>query len=443
MRQGSLQQWHSRPPAVTLRAVASAALVLYRTALRIALTVAAPWLLLEDRRRRLERPPLKHRLGWGLPPLPQNGMWVQAVSVGEVAVARPLLVEVRRRHPDLPLILSSTTATGLALAVGQQIADVVLPFPVDLPGPVRRCLDAARPRLVVLVETELWPEMLAGCEARGVPVAQVNARISDGSLKGYRASRWAMRSLLRPISLVLAQGEEEQRRLISLGIPPGKVRVTGNIKFDAAPAQPAAPELLQRLRSLAAPRPIWIAGSTMHGEEQAVIAALAQIPEARRPFLLLAPRHPDRAGEVVKLAAARGLRVVRRTSIEEAPAPCDLMVLDTVGELAALYQLAAVAFVGGSLIRSGGGHNPIEPARFGVPVLTGPHIRNFALIYREFTAAGAARVVRDEGELRRELAAWLSDAGAARTAGEAGRQLLLRNAGATARTADALEQYLR
>ncbi len=422
--------------------MASAALVLYRSALRIALTVAAPWLLLEDRRRRLERPPLKHRLGWGLPPIPQGGMWVQAVSVGEVAVARPLLIEVRRRHPELPLILSSTTATGLALAAGHQLADVVMPFPVDLPGPVRRCLDAARPRLVVLVETELWPEMLAGCEARGIPVAQVNARISDSSLKGYHASRWVLRSLLRPISLVLAQGLEEQCRLISLGIPEAKICVTGNIKFDAAPSQAAAPGLLRSLRALAGDRPVWVAGSTMHGEEQAVLGALLQVPESHRPFLLLAPRHPDRSAEVVKLAAARNLRVVRRTAIEAGPEPCDIVVLDTVGELAALYQLATVAFVGGSLVRSGG-HNPIEPARYGVPVLVGPHVLNFALIYREFTAAGAARVVRDEADLTRALTAWLTDTAAARAAGEAGRQLLLRHAGATARTADALEQFLR
>jgi 3-deoxy-D-manno-octulosonic-acid transferase len=421
--------------------VASSALLLYRAALRAALTLAAPWLLLADRRRRLERPPLSHRLGKGLPPLPQHGIWVQAVSVGEVAVARPLLAEIRRRHPEVPLILSSTTATGLALGASHQVADVVLPFPVDLPGPVRRCLDGARPRLVVLVETELWPELLAGCQSRGIPVAQVNARISDSSLRGYRAARWALRSLLRPISLVLAQGEEERRRLILLGIPAEKVHVTGNIKFDAAPAAPASPELLLRLRDLAGARPVWVAGSTMHGEEQAVIGALLRVAEARRPFLLLAPRHPDRAGEVLKVAAAHGIPTVRRTALDEAAGSCDVVVLDTVGELAALYQLADVAFVGGSLVRSGG-HNPIEPARFGVPVITGPHLRNFALIYREFTAAGAAKVVRDETELTRELTAWLTDTAAARAAGEAGRQLLVRNAGATARSADALERFL-
>lgn len=422
--------------------MASSALIIYRAALRAALTVASPWLLLEDRRRRLERPPLKQRLGYGLPALPRNGIWVQAVSVGEVAVARPLLVEVRRRHEAVPLILSSTTATGLALGASQQVADVVLPFPVDLPGPVRRCLDAALPRLVVLVETELWPELLAGCAARGIPVVQVNARISESSLKGYRASRWALRSLLRPISLVLAQGEEEIPRLTSLGIPAEKIRVTGNIKFDAAPARPAAPELLAKLRELAGGRQVVVAGSTMQGEELVVASALLALPEERRPFLLLAPRHPDRADDVLRALAGRGLRAVRRTAIDGAPQPCDLVVLDTVGELAALYELASVAFVGGSLAHTGG-HNPIEPARFGVPVLAGPDVRNFAPVYREFTAAGAARVVRNAEELGRELSAWLSDPAAARSAGEAGRELLLRNAGATARTVDALEQFLR
>ena len=417
------------------------ALWLYRILLGVSLGVAAPWLLLEDQRRRLERPPLRHRLGRGLPPLPGDGLWVQAVSVGEVAVAAPVLLEVRRRHPELPLILSSTTATGLALASGQLTADAVIPFPVDLPGPVRRCLDAARPRVVVLVETELWPELLAGCQRRGIPVVLVNARISDSSFKGYRAARWALAPLLRPVTLVLAQGEEEGSRLAALGIAPERIRVVGNIKFDAAPAKPAPADLLAELRRLARSRPIWVAGSTMPGEDQAVMAALLRVPEPQRPFLLLAPRHPDRSGDVLRLAAAQRLRAVRRTALAEAPDPCDLVVLDTVGELAALYQLAAVAFVGGSLVPSGG-HNPIEPARFGVPVLTGPHLRNFASIYKHFTSAGAARITRDEKELTEALIAWLADAAAARTAGEAGRQLLLRHAGATTRTVDALERFL-
>jgi 3-deoxy-D-manno-octulosonic-acid transferase len=421
--------------------MAPPALWLYRVLLGASLGVAAPWLLLEDQRRRLERPPLRYRLGRGLPPLPQGGIWVQAVSVGEVAVARPVLLEVRRRHPELPLILSSTTATGLALATGHQAADAVIPFPVDLPGPVRRCLDAARPRLVVLVETELWPELLAGCKCRGIPVALVNARISDSSFRGYRAARWALAPLLRPVSLVLAQGEEEGARLAALGIPAERITVVGNVKYDAAPARPVAPDLLEAVRRLAAARPVWIAGSTMPGEDQMVLNATLGVPADRRPFLLLAPRHPDRAGDVLRLAADSGLRAVRRTALGDGAEGYDVVVLDTVGELAALYQLAAVAFVGGSLVRTGG-HNPIEPARFGVPVLTGPHLRNFASIFKDFAAAGAARIVRDEAELTVALAAWLADAAAAREAGEAGRRLLLRHAGATTRTVDALERFL-
>jgi 3-deoxy-D-manno-octulosonic-acid transferase len=240
---------------------------------------------------------------------------------------------------------------------------------------------------------------------------------------------------------VLAQGEEEGSRLAALGIAPERIRVVGNIKFDAAPAKPAPADLLAEQRRLARSRPIWVAGSTMPGEDQAVMAALLRVPEPQRPFLLLAPRHPDRSGDVLRLAAAQRLRAVRRTALAEAPDPCDLVVLDTVGELAALYQLAAVAFVGGSLVPSGG-HNPIEPARFGVPVLTGPHLRNFASIYKHFTSAGAARITRDEKELTEALIAWLADAAAARTAGDAGRQLLLRHAGATTRTVDALERFL-
>ncbi|MFH1175769.1 MAG: 3-deoxy-D-manno-octulosonic acid transferase [Acidobacteriota bacterium] len=421
--------------------MAPPALWVYRTLLRVALTVTAPWLLLEDRRRRLERPPLSQRLGWGLPPLPRDGLWIQAVSVGEVAVARPLLLELRRRHPELPLILSSTTATGIATAVGHRAADVVVPFPVDLPGPVRRCLDAARPRLVVLVETELWPELLASCGARGIPVVLVNARISDSSYRGYRAGRFFLQPLLRPVTLVLAQGDEEATRLAALGIPREKIRVTGNIKFDAAPARPAPPELIERLRALAAGRPILVAGSTMAGEEQAVLGAVSRLPADLQPFLLIAPRHPDRGGDVLRLAQVRGLQAARRTCLEAASAACRVVLLDTVGELAALYELATVAFVGGSLVKSGG-HNPIEPARFGVPVLSGPHIRNFASVYQHFLAEGAARIVRDERELADALTAWSANPATARRAGEAGRQLLLRHSGATARNVDALEAFL-
>ena len=205
--------WQPDAGRGTLRRMAPPALWLYRALMAVSLPVMAPFLLVADRRRGKKRPPWSQRLGWNLPAIPAGGVWVQAVSVGEVAVARPLLAELRRRHPGVPLVLSATTATGLAMASGAQLADVTLPFPVDLPGPVRRLMDAARPRLVVLVETELWPELLAACGARGIPVVLVNARVSDKSFRGYRAVRSLLRPLLAPVSLALAQDEQSARRL--------------------------------------------------------------------------------------------------------------------------------------------------------------------------------------------------------------------------------------
>ncbi len=419
--------------------MAHPALWAYRLLLAGSLPVAAPLLLLQARRRGRHWPPIAQRLGYRIPAVEPGGVWVQAVSVGEVAVARPLLAELRRRFPGLPTMLSSTTATGLQVATGQHLADTVIPFPIDLPGPVRRALDRARPRLVVLVETELWPELLAGCRQRSIPVVLANARVSDRSFKGYRAIRRLLRPLLEPVTLVLAQSDGDAGRLATMGVSDERIRVVGNVKFDVAPAGPE-PAVLAQLRALAGDRPVWVAGSTAEGEEAAVIAAARSIPVLPEPFLILAPRHPERAGAVLELAAAHGLRAVRRSRLEDSPGPFDAVVLDTIGELAAIYQLGAVAFVGGSLVPVGG-HNPIEPARFGVPVLTGPHVRNFSTVYEEFITAGAARVVQGGANLEAAAAAWLTDPEGARSAGEAGRSLLARHAGATARTIDALEPF--
>jgi 3-deoxy-D-manno-octulosonic-acid transferase len=418
----------------------AAALLLYRALFGLALPVAVPWLLWRNRRR--GRPPLRvrERLGLDLPPVRPGGVWVQAVSVGEVAVARLLLKELRRRHPLLPAVLTSTTVTGLRLAAGPQLADVILPFPLDLPGPVRRMADHIAPRLLVLVETELWPELLAACGRRGVAVAIANARISDSSLPRYRAVRPLMRPLLAPVTLVLAQGEVEAERFAALGIAPQRIHITGNIKFDAAPLGPP-PAVAGQIRRLAGARRVLVAGSTMAGEEELVLDAWLAVETSRRPFLLLAPRHPERAGEVAALLQARRVAAARRSMLDGVQGPLDAVVLDTVGELAALYELGCVAFVGGSLVPTGG-HNPIEPARFGVPVLTGPYVRNFASVYHHFFAAGAARLVRGATDLRHQLERWLANPGEAQQAGAAGRALLARHAGATARTVDALEPLL-
>ena len=417
----------------------SRALWLYRIAVAAALPVAAPLLLAAAWRRGTHRPPLVERFALRLPPLEPGGVWMQAVSVGEVTVARPLLAEFRRRHPALPLVLSSTTATGLQLARAHGIAGAVITFPLDLPGPVRRALDAVQPRLVVLVETEIWPELLGACARRAIPVTLVNARVSERSFRRYRLVRPLLEPLLDAVSLALAQDELDADRLAAIGIPRERIAVTGNLKFDVAPPSPP-PEIAGELRRLADRRPVWIAGSTVAAEEEMVVAAWARMPTPRRPFLIVAPRHPERAEEAVAAARQHAARVFRRTALPGAAA-CDVVVLDTIGELAALYELAAVAFVGGSLVPTGG-HNPIEPARHGVPVLTGPHISNFLTIYEQFIGCGAARVVSDEASLAAAVLELTGEPEVARAAGAAGRALLERHAGATRRTADALERFL-
>lgn len=366
---------------------------------------------------------------------------MQAVSVGEVAAARSILAELRRRRPEIPLILSATTATGLQMASGHQVADVVVAFPLDLPCAVRRFLDGVSPGVVVLLETELWPEMLAQCGRRRIPVLVANARISDRSFRRYRAIRHLLRPLLRPITVALAQEGKDAERLALLGIPRERITVAGNVKFDQSPPRACSP-LVGQVRDTAHGRPIWVAGSTVAGEEELVLDAFLQLPTAIRPLLVLAPRHPERAAEVDVLLAARGIPAIRRTQLESTPANVDVVLLDTVGELASLFSGALAAFIGGSLV-GGGGHNPIEPARYGVPVLTGPHVRNFEAIYNRFVEAGAAAVVRDSKELATVLASWLADREAADRVGSAGRALLAANAGATARIADAVEPFLR
>lgn len=411
----------------------------YRCAVHLLLPLLAPFLWVSDRRSGKQRPPLRHRLALGLPALPQGGIVVHAVSVGEVMVARLLLRELRKRFPGTPLLLTATTATGLRLASGALVADATVPFPLDLPGPVRRFLAATKPKLLVLVETELWPEMLAACSARGIPVVLVNARISHRSFTRYRRLKRLLVNLLEPITLGLAQSPQDAERLVAIGIPAAKVRVTGNIKFDASPPGEIHADLRAALMTLAKGRPIVVAGSTMPGEEEEVLKAID--PLRHEVFLLLAPRHPERAQEVLELCHDAGLLSLRRSLLANAKTSADVLIVDTVGELAALYQLGHVAFVGGSLVPSGG-HNPLEPAVFGVPIITGPHVHNFASVYQELISKGGAFMVQNREELGQSVRFFLQHPEHARAAGEAAKAVLVANSGATARTVQALETLL-
>jgi len=423
--------------------MASASLWIYRLLLGGLLPVALPVIKVRQWLAGKSRPRFRDRLGRSLPEIPEGAIWIQAVSVGEVELARRLITELEERAPEQPLFLTATTATGLDLArrtLGDRLP--VFPCPIDLPGPVRRVFEAARPRLLVLVETELWPEMLHQADLHGVPVAVVNARLSEGSFAGYRRVAGRLRSLLAPLELVLARTEADAERFAGLNIPRERIVVSGNVKYDLE-VDRGPLEWEDDVREVAGDRPIIVAGSTMEGEEAQILDALAGLgADGATPFLILAPRHPERFDAVARLLADRGLSFSRRSSGERVPSNADAYLIDTIGELARAYQMARVAFIGGSLVPTGG-HNPLEPAVWGVPVLSGPHVHNFQEVYDEMTEAGGARLVADSAELRVEAAAWLDEPAFAAAAGSAGREVVDRNRGATARTATALLDLLR
>jgi 3-deoxy-D-manno-octulosonic-acid transferase len=418
--------------------MASLSLWIYRILAGGLVPIAVPAFKLRQLMTGKQRPRFRDRMGRRLPDLPRGGVWIQAVSVGEVELARRLVAEIRYRAPDLPLVLTATTATGLALA-RQTLGDAlpVFPCPLDLPGPVRRILEASSPRLLVLVETELWPEMLHQAGSRSVPVAVVNARLSEASFAAYRRVARPLRSLLAPLTRVLARTDADAERFAGLGVAADRIEVCGNIKYDLE-ADKRPLEWADRVLDAAGGRPIVVVGSTMEGEEAQVLDALTGVEaDGGAPFLIVAPRHPERFDAVAALLSRRGVRFGRRSRLDETPETADAFLIDTIGELARAYRLARLAFIGGSLVETGG-HNPLEAAMWGVPVLSGPHVHNFREVYREMTDAGGARLVADTAELRVAAAVWLDDLRLAQAAGAAGRAVVESNRGATARTVDAL-----
>ena len=423
--------------------MASASLWIYRLLLGGLLPIALPAIKLRQWLAGKSRPRFRDRLGRSVPELPKDGIWIQAVSVGEVEVARGLVAELEVRAPELPIFLTATTATGLDLArrtLGDRLP--VFPCPIDLPGPVSRVFEVARPRLLVLVETELWPEMLHQAGLREVPVAVINARLSPGSFAGYRWVAGRLRKLLAPLAMVLARTEADAERFAGLNVPRERIVVSGNVKYDLQADQRPL-EWEEEIRRVAGDRSILVAGSTMEGEEAQILDAMADLDaNGSTPFLILAPRHPERFDTVAQLLADRGLVSSRRSSGDAIPSDADAFLIDTIGELARSYRLATLAFIGGSLVPTGG-HNPLEPAVWGVPVLSGPHVFNFDEVYDEMTQAGGARLVEDGAELRVAMAAWLDEPDFAIAAGNAGREVVERNRGATARTVSALVELVQ
>jgi 3-deoxy-D-manno-octulosonic-acid transferase len=396
--------------------------------------LAAPIALLVQLWRGLRDPSYRERLGerFGFgPPLPGPTIWIHAVSVGEVQAAETLVWRLLSRHPRYRVLVTTVTPTGATRArrlFGDHVQLRYVPF--DLPGAVRRFFDRVQPRLAMILETELWPNLYGECGRRDVPLVLASARVSPRSVGRYRQLVPLFREALSHGIVIAAQSATDAERFRSIGAAPERTHVTGNIKFDFQP--PAGIERQgKRWREWNAPRrPIWVAGSTHEGEEEMVLDAHRQVLE-RFPdaLLLLVPRHPQRFESVREMLVKRNGQFANRSSGTAVPATTTVMLGDTMGELMLFYAAADVAFVGGSLVPIGG-HNLLEPASVGRPVLTGPHNFNSEEIAKLLLDARAARIVRNEDELAGEVAGLLAAAGERAAMGAAGKAVLDANRGA-------------
>lgn len=371
--------------------------------------------------------------------------WFHAVSVGEVNLLGTLVPAFRRAHPEWHVVVSATTDTGLAEA-RKRFADTdVIAWPFDFTWAVRAALRAVNPSLVVLTESELWPNFLAAARERGTPVIVANARMSPRSYRRLRRFAGVARRLLyRNVSAFAVQEAEYAERLIGLGVPREKVTVTGSIKYDGA-LKPRDTPATAKLRAALGPAPlVWLAGSTHAPEESLVLRAFARLRE-RFPQLrlILVPRHPDRFEEVARLVEASGLPFARRSQMN-APLPemPAMVLLDTVGELGAAWGLADVGFTGGSLDGVRGGQSMIEPAGYGVPCVFGPHVWNFKDAAKRLVEVGGAVMVPDANALELELANLISDADLRARMGAVARELVTRQQGATAATLAVLDRFI-
>jgi 3-deoxy-D-manno-octulosonic-acid transferase len=413
-------------------------LLLYRALAALALTAYAPFAFLRSVTGRRRLGDVRGRLGFSKWPDLAGGVWIHAVSVGEVGVARNLLAELRRRLPGARFGVSVSTAAGRELAERTLASQaVVYAFPFDLSRPVENALDSTRPGLVVLTETELWPLFIEIAARRGIPVALVNGRISERSFARYRLVRGFFARTLGKLSLAAMQSAEDARRLEALGAPPERVRTFGNLKYDLPPPAPFADA--QRLRAAAGSRPLFVAGSTGVDEENLVLDAWQGL--SPRPLLVLAPRRPERFDEVAKLVESRRLRLIRRSTLKPQPstlnAPPDVYLLDSIGELASVYPGATLAFAGGSLVPSGG-QSPIEAWAAGVAVVAGPHMENFRDAARQGETLGILRRAENAEALARLFRDALDRPEETARRGEEAARFVAGSRGAAAATADAL-----
>lgn len=420
---------------------------LYTALFYLGLPLVAIRLWLRSRKAPAYAKRIGERFSYGMPSLRPGGIWVHAVSVGESIAAAPMIRALLQRYPQLPITVTCMTPTGseriqALFASEPRIQHCYLPY--DLPCAAARFLDHAKPKLAVIMETELWPNHIHQCAKRGIPVALANGRLSERSARGYGRFSKLTAPMLAEMSFFAVQTEAEAQRFRDLGARPQTVEVTGSIKFDLT----IDPQLLQRAHELrgqwqALERPVWIAASTHQGEDEVVLDAhrrlLANYPNA---LLILVPRHPERFNSVFELCQREGFATVRRSTGANVEADTSVLLGDTMGELLFLYALADSAFVGGSLVPNGG-HNLLEPAALAKPVISGPHLFNFLDIAAQLREAGAFAEVDDAEGLAVEVQRLFELPRDAQRMAEAGLAVMRRNQGALQRLLDGLGRLIK
>lgn len=372
----------------------------------------------------------------------KRNIWVHAVSVGEVLAVSGLIEEMRRSLPGYRVLVSTTTPTGQELARKRFGEEDVFYFPMDFTSAIRPYWRALQPEVVVLAETEFWPNFLRVAHEGGARIAVVNARISDRSWPRYRRFRWALRRMLAHVDLFLAQTEEDRARLQSIGADPARVRVTGNLKFDVSRASmPAIVGTLRESLAVEGAGPVLVCGSTVEDEEAPLLKAFENVLVSHpHAVMILAPRHPERFDDVAILVQQMEVPLFRRSRWEREALSGGVLLVDSIGELATIYSLADVAFVGGSLVPRGG-HNIIEPAQYGVAIVVGNHTENFRDIVSLFQRRDAVRIV-GVSELPLMLMQLLANDAERKGLGRRAEDTMHSQAGATARTLEALTGLL-
>ena len=432
-------------PAVLLGAEATVSHLIYTLLFYLAIPLVLLHLLLCSRKAPAYRKRWGERFGFVPKVLAEKVIWVHSVSVGETLAVVPLIKQLQQRHPSAQLVVTTMTPTGserVAASFGDSVYHVYAPY--DLPDVVSRFIRRVRPDVLVIIETELWPNLIAGCAKHQVPVVIANARLSEKSALGYSKVATLTRGILNNVTTVAAQHSDDGQRFVELGLPPEKLSVTGNIKFDldldqAVRGKTAALKAQWRGQSQ---RPIWLVASTHRGEDEIVLDAFQLLLQQHPSLLmLLVPRHPERFNDVAELCQNRALTLVRRSEGVAPTAEHQILLGDTMGELLAFCGASDLVFMGGSLVPVGG-HNLIEPAAWSVPVLSGPHMFNFAEASRLLLAANGMKVCNDSTELAGSINQLLSDPEQCSAMGAAAKAVAEQNRGALGRLIATIETLL-